>query len=44
MVSEPAVFNISERQAYRLVNEGLIDAKPIDMPVLSVLSPGKESV
>lgn len=42
MVSEPAVFNISERQAYRLVNEGLIDAKPIDMPRAVRLKPRKK--
>lgn len=42
MVSEPDVFTISERQAYRLVNEGLIDARPIDMPRAVRLKPRKK--
>lgn len=32
MASEPALFTISERQAYRLVNNELIKARPVDMP------------
>ena len=42
MVSEPGVFTISERQAYRLVNNGLIDAKPIDLPRAVRLKPRKK--
>lgn len=41
MASEPDVFAISERQAYRLVNEGLIAARPIDMPRAVRMKPRK---
>ena len=41
LASEPAVFAISERQAYRLVNNGLIKAKPIDMPRAVRMKPRK---
>ena len=41
MASEPGVFTISERQAYRLVNNGLISAKPIDMPRAVRMKPRK---
>ena len=39
--SEPGVFTISERQAYRLVNNGLIKARPIDMPRAVRMKPRK---
>lgn len=41
MVSEPEVFNFSERQAYILVNAGLISARPIDMPRTVRMRPRK---
>ena len=31
-VDEPDVFTISEKQAYNLINQGLISARPIDLP------------
>ena len=32
-VDEPDVFTISEKQAYNLINQGLISARPIDLPL-----------
>ena len=41
MISEPEVFSFSERQAYILVNAGLISARPIDMPRAVRMRPRK---